>query len=114
MLPPDTDWWDGTLDPLPEDFTDETTGRTFAVIELAVRKTHRRQGIGRGLYTALLHGIETQRATLLVRPEPETAPARAAYYSWGYRKVGRVRPGPLAPVYDAMVLGIDASVRRLG
>lgn len=103
-LTPGTRWWDGALTPLPEGLTDEWPGRTFAIIELAVRQPHRRQGIGRRLYDQLLEGVQTERVTLLMRPETEAAPASAAYASWGYRKVGQLRPGPTLPVYDAMLL----------
>ena len=83
--------------------TAEWPGRTFAVIELAVLAGHRRRGLGARLHAALLDGVRTERVTLAVRPEPETAPARTAYERWGYRRVGQVRPGGQAPVYDLMV-----------
>jgi GNAT superfamily N-acetyltransferase len=107
LLPPDTDWWDGGLVDPNEAFTDETGQRTFAVIELAVLKPHRRRGAGCRLHAALLEDTKAERATLLVRPEPETAPARAAYGSWGYSKIGQIKPGPTAPVYDAMLCPLD-------
>src|SRR5690349_15649952 len=47
QLPPDTRWWAGTLDPVTVDLTTEYPGRTFAIIELAVRGGQRRKGIGR-------------------------------------------------------------------
>jgi ribosomal protein S18 acetylase RimI-like enzyme len=102
-LAPGTRWWDGALSPFPEGFTDEWPGRTFAIIELAIRKPHRRQGIGRRLHDQLLDGVRAERVTLLVRPEPEADPARAAYDSWGYSKVGQIRPAPTLPLYDALV-----------
>jgi hypothetical protein len=32
-----TKWWDGALTPIPEEITAEHSGRTFAIIEIAVR-----------------------------------------------------------------------------
>ncbi|MBV8540930.1 MAG: GNAT family N-acetyltransferase [Pseudonocardiales bacterium] len=96
-----TTWWDGALTPLPEDITTEYPGRTFAIIELAVRRPYRRRGVGRRLHTHLIAGLSEERVTLLVRPE---APApQQAYRAWGYRPVGRIRPFPGAPVYHAMI-----------
>ncbi|MEV4740456.1 GNAT family N-acetyltransferase [Streptomyces sp. NPDC049555] len=103
-LPADTTWWNGLLDPLPQDFTRETGHRTFAVIELAVRKPWRRRGIAATLHAHLIDGAGVERITLTMRPEPEAAPAQCAYRAWGYAKVGRSQPWDEAPVYDAMVL----------
>jgi GNAT superfamily N-acetyltransferase len=97
-----TRWWSGALGPLEVD-TEEWPGRTFAVIELAVAAGRRRQGIAGQLHEQLLAGVDVERFTLAVRPEPEVAHARAAYRRWGYRKVGQVRPAPGLPVYDVMV-----------
>jgi ribosomal protein S18 acetylase RimI-like enzyme len=96
-----TKWWNGALTPLPDDVTTEYPGRTFAIIELAVRRPYRRQGIGHQLHTHLIAGLPEERITLLVRPE-ETAPQQA-YLSWGYRTVGQIQPFPDAPVYNAMI-----------
>ncbi|MGK5529836.1 GNAT family N-acetyltransferase [Streptomyces sp. URMC 129] len=102
-LAPDTAWWDGSLEPLPGDFTRETGHRTFAVIELAVRARWRRRGVAARLHGELVRGLAVERLTLTVRPEPEAAPARAAYAAWNYHKVGRSRPWDGAPLYDLMV-----------
>lgn len=104
LLPPGTGWWSGALDLLPENFTRETGDRTFAVIELAVRKSWRRQGVAARMHSELLEGLEVQRVTLSMRPEPTAAPAQTAYAQWGYRKIGPSRPWDEAPVYDLMVL----------
>ncbi|MGW6456659.1 N-acetyltransferase family protein [Streptomyces sp. NPDC055078] len=103
-LPADNRWWESLLEPLPEEFTRETGERTFAVIELAVRKPWRRQGIAAGLHARLLDGLTVERVTLTMRPEPEAAPAQTAYAAWGYRKIGKSQPWDEAPVYDAMLL----------
>ncbi|KWX02570.1 hypothetical protein TH66_12560 [Carbonactinospora thermoautotrophica] len=103
-LRPGTSWWTRLLDSLPPDFdTTETGTRTLALIELAVRKPWRRQGIGRRLHDAFLDVPDAERATLTVRPEPEAAPARDAYRKWGWRKISRKQPQADGPIYDLMV-----------
>jgi len=106
-LTADTRWWSGALTPLPPEVTAERPGRTFAIIELAVRQPYRRRRIARRLHEALLAGVGAERATLLVRPE--AAPALAAYDGWGYRPLGPLRPFPGAPIYQARVLPLPAN-----
>ena len=60
-LRPSTSWWRQLTTPLPEEVTTEHPGRTFALVELAVRPSWRRQGI----------------AGALARPDPGE-PARGA------------------------------------
>lgn len=111
LLRPDAVWWDNIQDgPLPAEFTREDGQRTFAVIELAVRKLWRRRGIAKTLHAGLLDGLTAERATLTVRPEAEADPARSAYTAWGYRKVGISRPWEEAPRYECMVLDLHRSV----
>lgn len=83
------------------DITTEYPERTFAIIELAVRRPYRQQGVGRQLHTHLTAGLSEERITLLVRPEAPVP--QHAYLSWGYQPVGRIQPFPGAPVYDAMI-----------
>lgn len=100
QLPAQTGWWDGALTPLPDHITVEYSGRTFAIIEIAVRPRYRRRGVARRMHAALTAGLLEERITLLVRPD---APApQHAYRSWGYQPVGRIQPFPDGPVYDAM------------
>lgn len=77
-LTADTGWWDGFLDPVDPATTREWDGRTFAIIELAVRTRHRLRGIARCLQTALLEGCPEERATLCARPESEAVTAMYA------------------------------------
>lgn len=101
QLEPRTRWWDGALTPLSTEFTTERPGRTFAILEIGVRRPYRGQGVARRMHAELVAGLTEERVTLLVLPD---APApRQAYHSWGYRPVGRIRLGPGGPVYDAMV-----------
>ncbi len=107
-LAAETGWWKGLVERASDELTAEDGRRSFAVIELAVLASHRRQGMGAALHDGLLAGRDEQRVVLLVRPEPEAAPARAAYASWGYQTVGRLRPWEDAPVYLALVRVLDA------
>jgi hypothetical protein len=50
----------------------------------------------------LTQGRAEERATLLVLPD--NVPARSAYLSWGWYKLGELQPFADAPVYDAMML----------
>ncbi|MEJ2862167.1 GNAT family N-acetyltransferase [Actinomycetospora flava] len=101
QLTPNTKWWDGALEPPPSDVTTEWSGRTFAVIELAVRGPWRKQGYAAQLHAHLIAGLTEERLTLLVRPDAE--PAHKAYTSWGYEQVGQIKPFADAPIYDAML-----------
>ncbi|GAQ55997.1 GNAT family N-acetyltransferase [Streptomyces acidiscabies] len=103
-LSPDTRWWTNLQDAgLSPEFTREDGQRTFVIIELAVRTPWRRHGIATELHNRLLQGLDAERVTLTVRPEPEAAPARSAYEAWGYRKLGVSRPFEGAPLYDCML-----------
>jgi GNAT superfamily N-acetyltransferase len=104
-LRPSTSWWRGLTTALPEDFTAEHPGRTFAVTELLVRASWRRQGIGRELHELLLAGRGEERAALTV--PPGAAAAQAALRSWGWRKVGRARgEEPGGPMLDMLVVDL--------
>ena len=46
-LRPSTSWWRNLTAPLPADVTTEHPGRTFALVDLLVRASWRRQGIAR-------------------------------------------------------------------
>ncbi|MBT2453226.1 GNAT family N-acetyltransferase [Streptomyces sp. ISL-86] len=109
-LPPDTGWWSNVAEDLADDFTRETGTRTWVILELAVRKAWRRRGIAKALHDALLEGLPAQRVTLTVRPEPEAAPAQAAYAAWGYQPVGISHPWEEAPFYRAMVLDLKGQL----
>jgi len=105
-LRPSASWWHGLTTPLPEEVTAEHPGRTFALAELLVRASWRRQGIGRELHDLLLGGRPEERATLTV--PPAASAAQHAFRSWGWQKVARTRGGggasPAAPVLDVLVL----------
>jgi ribosomal protein S18 acetylase RimI-like enzyme len=66
-----------------------------------------RRGIARLLHDDLLHDRPEERATLLV--EEESTAAQRAYSSWGWRKLGKLRPYPDAPHYDALILPLPTA-----
>jgi ribosomal protein S18 acetylase RimI-like enzyme len=103
-LRPSTSWWRELTTPLPDEVTAEHPGRTFAVVDLVVRASWRRQGIGRDLHDLILAGRPEERATLTVRPA--AAAAQHAFRAWGWRKVARAQAGPDAPVEDVLVTAL--------
>jgi ribosomal protein S18 acetylase RimI-like enzyme len=101
-LRPSTSWWRDLTTPLPAEVTAEHQGRTFALAELLVRASWRRQGIARTLHDLILADRPEERATLTVLPA--AVPAQHAFRAWGWRKVGRTQePGPDSPVYDVLI-----------
>jgi GNAT superfamily N-acetyltransferase len=98
-LRPSTDWWRDLTAPLPATITDEHPGRTFALTQLIVRGSWRRQGIAGELRELILDGRAEERAT--VKLPPDAAAAQAAFRNGGWTKVGRVR-GRGASVTDVL------------
>jgi GNAT superfamily N-acetyltransferase len=98
-LRPSTDWWRDLTAPLPATITDEHPGRTFALTQLIVRGSWRRQGIAGELRELILDGRAEERAT--VKLPPDAAAAQAAFRNWGWTKVGRAR-GRGASVTDVL------------
>jgi len=104
-LRPSTSWWRDLTAPLPEQMTAEYPGRTFALTDLLVRASWRRQGIGRSLHDLILGSRREERATLVV--PSAAAAAEAAFQSWGWRRVGRtVGPGSDSPASDVLVTAL--------
>ncbi len=101
-LRPSTSWWRNLTAPAPPDITAEHPGRTFALVDLVVRASWRRQGVGRTLHDLLLRSREEERATLIVAPT--AAPALSAFQNWGWRRVARTRePGSASPAREVLV-----------
>ncbi|MGH3191454.1 MAG: GNAT family N-acetyltransferase [Streptosporangiaceae bacterium] len=103
-LRPATSWWRGLTAPLPEEITAEHPGRTFALVDLLVRASWRRQGIARTLHDLILAGRPEERATVTGRPA--AAAAQHALRSWGWQRVGRTRDpdDPSSPVSDVLLI----------
>lgn len=105
-LRPSTSWWRDLTTPLPDEVTTEHPGRTFALTEIAVRASWRRQGIARALHHLILGGRGEERATATVLPA--AAAAQNAFRAWGWRKVARTR-GPQAgsPASDVLLIPLS-------
>lgn len=107
-LQPTTPWWQHLTAPLPNETTEERPGRTFALVELLVRRSWRRQHIAQTMHDLLFKDRPEERATLTVLPAAE--PAQRAYVKWGWRTVAQKRnPLPGSPVFDVLVKVLNAS-----
>ncbi len=107
-LRPSTSWWRDLTAPLPDDVTAEHPGRTFALADLLVRASWRRQGIAQALHDLILASRPEERAALTVAPAASAA--QHAFAKWGWRKVARTHSGPGGPVSDVLV----TALRSLG
>jgi len=97
-----TSWWKELTAPLPAEVTAEHPGRTFALTDLLVRASWRRQGIARALHDLILAGRPEERAALTVLPA--AAAAQNAFRKWGWHKIARTRDGYLGScVSDVLV-----------
>lgn len=107
-LRPSTSWWRDLTIPLPGEFTTEYPGRTFALVELLVRASWRRQGIATTLHDLILANRREERATLTVLPV--ATPAQKAFQKWGWQKVARTSdPRRSSPVFDVLVITLPAT-----
>ncbi|MGH3798013.1 MAG: GNAT family N-acetyltransferase [Pseudonocardiaceae bacterium] len=107
-LPPATPWWSRLVTPLPDDVTQEYEGRTFALIELLVRKPWRRQHVAETIHDQLMQGRHEERATLTALPAADAA--QAAYAKWGWYKVAQKRnPLPGSPIFNVLVKELRTS-----
>jgi GNAT superfamily N-acetyltransferase len=107
-LRPSTSWWRQLTTPLPDEVTAEHAGRTFALVELLVRASWRRQGIAGTLHDLILEHRPEERATLTV--PPTATPAQQAFRKWGWRKVARTRDAePGSPVSDVLITTLPRS-----
>jgi GNAT superfamily N-acetyltransferase len=107
-LRPSTSWWRDLTTPLPAEVTAEYPGRTFALIDLLVRASWRRQGIGQILHDLILQDRLEERATVAVLPAATAA--HSAFQNWGWHRVARTRePRPGLPVSDVLVTTLPAT-----
>ena len=108
-LGPDTLWWSGMTEPLPDDLTVEWNRRTFAVIDLAVREDYRKRGIGRALLDTLLGNRPEERATLTV--QPIATDTKQFYAHLGWQRLGSTRApvGAVSPFFDVYLLSLHTN-----
>ncbi len=107
-LRPSTSWWRDLTTPLPDEITAEHPGRTFALTDLLVRPSWRRQGIAETLHDLILADRTEERATATV--PPAATPAQGAFQKWGWRKMARTRDPLLGSrASDVLVIPLPAS-----
>ncbi len=89
-LRPSTSWWRDLTTPLPDDVTAEHPGRTFALVDLLVRASWRRQGIAQDLHDLILAGRprNARRSPSCPRPRLRRTPSPPGA---GARSRGRAR-----------------------
>lgn len=110
-LQPTSPWWQNLLTPLPDAVTHEYPNRTFALVELLVRKPHRRRHAAHTMHDMILKDRTEERATLTVLPA--AAAAQAAYSAWGWRKLAQKRnPLPGSPEFDVLLKGLHQPLHR--
>jgi GNAT superfamily N-acetyltransferase len=100
-LPPETIWWKGIEESLPEGFAEEDGHRTLALIDIVVKKDLRGQGLGGQLHARLLEGRNEKRVTLL-SPQ-DLQPAHSIWQHWGYQKIGTTGQTKSGAVMDVFV-----------
>jgi ribosomal protein S18 acetylase RimI-like enzyme len=106
-LRPSTSWWKNLTTPVPAEVTTEHPGRTFALTELLVRASWRRQGIAGSLHDLILDGRPEERATLAV--PPAATAAQRAFREWGWSRVARTHgPDHGSPVLDVLIVALPA------
>lgn len=103
-LPVNSRWWRGLTTPIEPEFIAEDGTRTFALNEILTDPDWQGQGVAHQVHDELLNNRTERRATLLVREDNEKA--RAAYFKWGWRKIGKIRPFADSPHYDALILDL--------
>ena len=103
-----TAWWQGWLTPPPDSVKHEYMGRTFALIELLVRRRWRRMHVAERIHARLMQNRYERWATLTALPAADAA--QAAYAKWGWYKVAQKRnPLPGSPVFDVLVKKLGTS-----
>ncbi|MGI5365153.1 hypothetical protein [Streptomyces iakyrus] len=66
------------------------------------------------MHDRLLEGLGVERVTLAMRPDPEAAPAHAAYAAWGYLQVGHWQPADGQPVSHIVLLTLPVAAQGVG
>ncbi|WP_328666587.1 GNAT family N-acetyltransferase [Streptomyces sp. NBC_00322] len=82
-------WWQGFRGELPHEVEELTaSGQGFALAELMVVPAQRRRGVATALVRRLLERSDTALVTVLL--EPTDVPARSAFQSWGWTRIGDI------------------------
>lgn len=95
-LAPGREWWRSTAYEPNNGYSS-----TYAVSEVMVRPSWRKQGIADRLHEALLKKRPEDLAVLLV--DVTHPKVQALYETWGYTKVGERRPFADSPLFAVMV-----------
>jgi GNAT superfamily N-acetyltransferase len=106
-LPEHARWWAGLTTPVDPELIAEDGTRTFGLCELMTDPDWQGRGVAHQIHDELLFNRPERRASLLVAAENETA--RQAYFKWGWHQIGKLRPYPDSPHYDALILDLDQS-----
>lgn len=96
--------WANVAQALPDQQVPRDGADVYIFRELNVRPEHQGHGYGHRLHDALLNTRPEQLAHLLVRKDNENA--RRAYASWGWQRIGELRPFEDAPLMDEMVIAL--------
>lgn len=102
----DTRWWSGLPAKEEVDFYSEWTGRTFALIDLAVHEAFRGRGYGKAVLASLLGSRNEERATLCVQPTARET--QDIYLHLGWQHVGRKagHPGSISPHWEVYAINL--------
>ncbi|WP_084210768.1 GNAT family N-acetyltransferase [Pseudonocardia acaciae] len=103
-LPENARWWAGLTTPVDPELIREDGTRTFGLTELMTHPDWQGHGIAHRLHDELLYKRPEQRASLTVRSDNRTA--RQAYDKWGWWQMGKIKPFPDSPHYDALILDL--------
>jgi GNAT superfamily N-acetyltransferase len=98
------DVWERVAKELPDIPAPDKPEPIFIFREFQVHPDYQRRGYGRRLHDTLFSTRPEKLAHLLVRKD--NMPARAAYFLWGWRKLGEQQPFPDAPTFDELVRGL--------
>ncbi|MGW1494248.1 GNAT family N-acetyltransferase [Streptomyces sp. NPDC002402] len=96
-------WWQSFRGELPREVEELTaSGQGFALAELMVVPAQRRRGVATALVRRLLERADTALVTVLL--EPMDVPARSAFQSWGWTRIGDIGAdsgsGPVLEVWS--------------
>jgi ribosomal protein S18 acetylase RimI-like enzyme len=110
MLPADTQWWQGSIDPVSSQPTSETGHHRFVILDLGVLPSRRALGIGRAIHDELLSRSGADYAGVAL--QLEAAEAQRIFRRWGWQMVSLIDVDPPDPTAAYEVLVLDALAVR--